>query len=229
MSVSRPYLKYTTSVTLEKIESVQILNQGMLCFFRCWNSCSDFNVLWGMCPETASTRQLMTVPWLWSVLVSSQSSHFSQCPPSPHSQPVIIQPGPSPQPGQWSHLCKSDPSSDEPLSDPRQRIQWCEPGLVMGDGRPPASQASRSKVCSNTNIDFATAPSCQLKHWTDLPFLISIHSVCVCPVSEWAMRPDVGVVWPRSPHPLLTTIHLPFLSLLLPGLLLLAKVCQQSG
>ena len=91
-----------------------------------------------MCPETASKRQLMTVPWLWSVLVSSQSSHFSQCPPSPHSQPVIIQPGPSPQPGQWSHLCKSDPSSDEPLSDPRQRIQWCEPAWwwEMGDHPP---------------------------------------------------------------------------------------------
>ena len=71
--------------------------------------------------QGAHAAHRMSVPWPLSVgVIAIIIITFSQFPPSPHSQPVITLNLATAQPGQSSHLCKSDPSSDEPLTEETQ-------------------------------------------------------------------------------------------------------------
>ena len=200
-----------------------------MCVFKCLNICSDFNVVWGMWPETHGTRSTSDdVSWpLWPqslVLVSSQSSSHSltiSTFPGLCNCPDVSSPAFASSQATYANQSRAQMSRLGMGGESWEMFQTHGCDVWWGTTRLPSPSALAVKCAPIQILTPRAAPSCLPKHsynWSSQLFLISIQR-CLMSVR---FDPDLSI-FPPDNHP-----SLPPSFLLLPGLLLLTKDCQRS-
>ena len=182
--------------------------RNVMCVFKCLNICSDFNVVWGMWPETHGTRSTSDdVSWpLWPrslVLVSSQSSSHSltiSTFPGLCNCPDVSSPAFASSQATYANQSRAQMSRLGMGGESWEMFQTHGCDVWWGTTRLPSPSALAVKCAPIQILTPRAAPSCLPKHSYNWSSQLS-----------WFLFKDVWcryVLTPISPYSPLTTIHL---------------------